>query len=90
MIYVCLCAWSHFSALWCFGITHHTCVFFKIWASQPMRDQVMLPEKEGSAELAVLDAADETEIRSGGFLDGWQIGESDRLMGVRSLPKTGA
>lgn len=50
----------------------------------------MLPEKEGSAELAVLDAADETEIRSGGFLDGWQIGESDRLMGVRSLPKTGA
>ena len=68
----------------------HLCFFFKIWASQPMRDQVMLPEKEGSAELAVLDAADETEIRSGGFLDDWQIRESDRLMGVRSLPKTGA
>lgn len=33
--------------------------------------KVMLPE-EGSAELAVLDA-EETEIRSGGFLDGWQF-----------------
>ena len=48
--------------------------------------QVMLPE-EGSAELAVLDA-EETEIRSGGFLDGWQfdaICESDRL--VSYLPQ---
>ncbi len=29
---MCLCSWSHFSALRCFDLTHNTCVNF--WASQ--------------------------------------------------------
>eukprot|EP00434_Breviolum_minutum_P013038 symbB.v1.2.011486.t1/scaffold766.1/size164214/11 len=41
---------------------------------------VMLPEKEGSAELAVLDAADETEIRSlmhpDEFKVAWKLGKT--------------